>query len=138
VAALKRGGLRAVMLTGDNRGSAEVVAREIGIDEVRAELLPEGKLAALDGLKRAGRAVAMVGDGVNDAPALAAADLGIAMGSGRTRRCTPPASPCCAPIRASSRTRFASRGGRAPPFGRVCSGPSPTTWSACRWRLWAF
>ncbi|MGQ0612686.1 MAG: heavy metal translocating P-type ATPase [Planctomycetaceae bacterium] len=70
---------RTVMLTGDNRPTAEAIARETGVDEVLAELLPEAKLAALEELKARFGAVAMVGDGVNDAPALARADLGIAM-----------------------------------------------------------
>jgi len=69
-----------VMLTGDNRGTAEVIAREIGIDEVRAELLPHEKLAAIEGLVARFGQVGMVGDGVNDAPALAAASLGVALG----------------------------------------------------------
>lgn len=75
-------GLRVVMLSGDARGEADRVGRELGIDEVRAELLPADKIAAIEAMRREGRKVAMVGDGVNDAPALAAAHLGIAMGSG--------------------------------------------------------
>lgn len=71
---------KTVMLTGDNRYTAESIARELGIDEVRAELLPEEKLQALKELKAAYKEVAMVGDGVNDAPALAASTIGIAMG----------------------------------------------------------
>ena len=69
-----------VMLTGDSRGTAQAIAAEIGVDEFRAELLPEDKVAAVEELRRAYGAVAMVGDGVNDAPALASADVGIAMG----------------------------------------------------------
>jgi Cd2+/Zn2+-exporting ATPase len=72
---------RIVMLTGDNAATARALAREIGVDEVRAELLPADKVAAVDDLRRTYGAVAMVGDGVNDAPALAAADVGIAMGA---------------------------------------------------------
>ena len=82
LAALREAGVRVVMLTGDNRTTAEAVARRLGIDEVEAEVLPERKSAVVEKLKREGRIVAMAGDGVNDAPALAAADVGIAMGSG--------------------------------------------------------
>jgi Cu+-exporting ATPase len=82
LAALGREGVRVVMLTGDNRTTAEAVARRLGIAEVEAEVLPEQKSAVVERLKREGRVVAMAGDGVNDAPALAAADVGIAMGSG--------------------------------------------------------
>jgi P-type Cu+ transporter len=79
---LHRAGIRIVMLTGDSRGAAERVARELGIDEVRAEVLPAGKAEAVAELKKQGRMVAMAGDGINDAPALARADVGIAMGTG--------------------------------------------------------
>jgi Cu+-exporting ATPase len=82
VAALQAQGVRTVMLTGDNEGSAAAAARALGIDEVVAEVLPEEKAAAVARLRAGGRTVAMVGDGVNDAPALAAADVGIAMASG--------------------------------------------------------
>ncbi|MCC2651080.1 MAG: copper-translocating P-type ATPase [Microvirga sp.] len=79
---LKAEGIRVVMLTGDNWTTAKAVARRLGIDEVEAEVLPDQKSAVVDKFKRAGRVVAMAGDGVNDAPALAAADVGIAMGTG--------------------------------------------------------
>ncbi|WP_435360686.1 heavy metal translocating P-type ATPase [Haloarchaeobius sp. DFWS5] len=80
VAALKERGLDVVMLTGDNEGTAKAVADELGIDDYRAGLLPEDKTEAVEELKSRGR-VAMVGDGINDAPALATADVGIAMGA---------------------------------------------------------
>lgn len=82
IAQLKRMGLRTVLLSGDNRGAAEAVGRELGLDEVHAEVLPEHKAEQVTALRAGGRCVAMVGDGINDAPALAAADVGLAMGSG--------------------------------------------------------
>ena len=82
VARLHELGIATVMLTGDNQGSADAVARELGIKEVRAEVLPGDKAAVVQALRAAGHIVAMVGDGINDAPALAAADVGIAMSTG--------------------------------------------------------
>ncbi|KJL33875.1 heavy metal translocating P-type ATPase [Microbacterium azadirachtae] len=82
VAALKRLGLTPILLTGDNEAVARRIAAEVGIDEVIAEVLPEGKVDVVARLQGEGRVVAMVGDGVNDAPALATADLGMAMGTG--------------------------------------------------------
>ena len=79
---LKEANIRVVMLTGDNRTTAQAVARRLGIDEVEAEILPEDKGKVVARLRSEGRVVAMAGDGVNDAPALAAADVGIAMGTG--------------------------------------------------------
>jgi P-type Cu+ transporter len=80
--ALRADGIRIVMLTGDSRTTAEAVARRLGVTEVEAEVLPEDKIATIDRLVREGRKVAMAGDGVNDAPALARAHVGVAMGTG--------------------------------------------------------
>ena len=82
IAALKGYGIRTVMLTGDNRTTAEAVARKLGLDEVAAEVLPDRKADAIKRLQSDGRIVAMAGDGINDAPALARAHVGIAMGTG--------------------------------------------------------
>ncbi|MDP1533720.1 MAG: heavy metal translocating P-type ATPase, partial [Rubrivivax sp.] len=82
VARLRALGIEAVMLTGDNLGSAQAVGRQLGISEVRAQVLPEGKAQVVAALRATGASVAMVGDGINDAPALAAADVGIAMSTG--------------------------------------------------------
>jgi Cu+-exporting ATPase len=82
VKALKAEGVRLVMMTGDNRTTALAVARRLGIEEVEAEVLPEDKAKVVQKLRAEGRSVAMAGDGVNDAPALAAAEIGVAMGAG--------------------------------------------------------
>jgi Cu+-exporting ATPase len=79
---LREEGIRLVMLTGDNRTTAEAVARRLGIEDVEADVLPDRKAAVVERLQKEGRIVAMAGDGVNDAPALARADVGVAMGSG--------------------------------------------------------
>ena len=82
IGALRDAGIRVVMLTGDNRTTAEAVARKLGIADIEAEVLAEDKGKIVERLRKEGRIVAMAGDGVNDAPALAAADVGIAMGTG--------------------------------------------------------
>jgi Cu+-exporting ATPase len=80
--ALRKDGIRVVMMTGDNRITAQAVASDLGITDVEADVLPERKSEVVERLRREGRVVAMAGDGVNDAPALASADVGIAMGGG--------------------------------------------------------
>ena len=86
LAKLKQTGVkRIVMLTGDNEATARAVAADLGVDEVRADLMPEDKVTAIEDLKKQGHRVAMIGDGINDAPALARADVGIAMGGGGTQ-----------------------------------------------------
>jgi Cd2+/Zn2+-exporting ATPase/Cu+-exporting ATPase len=82
ISQLKRLGLKTIMLTGDNKPAAEAVAKQIGMDEVYAELLPEDKVKLIMNLMESGHRVAMVGDGINDAPALAYADVGVGMGAG--------------------------------------------------------
>src|SRR3546814_6284342 len=82
IAALHAAGLRIVMATGDGLSTANAVARQLGIDEVHGEVRPADKIALVQRLKAEGRTVAMAGDGINDAPALAGADVGVALGTG--------------------------------------------------------
>jgi len=82
VASLKRRGIDVVMLSGDRQATAEAIGAQVGVDRVIAEVMPDGKVAAIKSLQQQGHVVAMVGDGLNDAPALAQADIGVAMASG--------------------------------------------------------
>jgi Cu+-exporting ATPase len=82
IESLKKNGIKTIMLTGDNYRSASYVAKTLGIEDIRSDVLPHEKYKVIEALKKEGKVVAMVGDGINDAPALAASDVGIAIGSG--------------------------------------------------------
>jgi P-type Cu+ transporter len=131
LAALDVEGVRIVMLTGDNRTTAEAVAKRLRIPEVEAEVLPEQKSAVVKRLREQGRVVAMAGHGVNDAPALAAADVGIAMGTG-TNVAIESAGVTLVKGDLAANRPGARR--RCATSARTCSSPSSTTRSACRSR----
>ena len=116
IEALHDEGLRVVMLTGDSRTTAEAVARHLGIDDVIAEVLPDQKAEVVEELQAEGAIVAMAGDGINDAPALAQAQVGIAMGTGTDVAMEQPGSPWSRATCAASCVRGVCR---APPWRNI-------------------
>ena len=128
-------GLSVVLLTGDNRTTANAVGLQLGLDPeaaVIAEVMPADKLAVIERLQAEGHVVAMVGDGVNDAAALAQADIGIAMGTGADVAIEASDITVVRPTSPRSPTRSASRSGPSAPSRATCSGRSPTTRSRSR------
>ena len=134
VAALRAEGIRLIMLTGDNERTANAIAKKLGITEVVADASPQRKLERVRELKAEGRVVAMAGDGINDAPAFAAADVGIAMGTGTdVAMATAAVTLVKGDLQRHRACAIGCRTRRLRTSGRICSSRSFTTASACRW-----
>ena len=133
IRSLQEQGVRIVMMTGDSRRTAEAVGRRLGIEEIKAEVLPEQKAGAVKELQSSGRRVAMAGDGINDAPALAQATVGIAMGTGADVAMESASVTLLkGDLKGIVRVRRLSRVPCAT-SARTCSSPSSSTRSRCRW-----